>query len=478
MRDIQQDPIAIIGIGCRFPGASDPFEFWQLLREGRSAIREVAADRWQVDAFYDPEPALPGKTVSRWGGFLDEVDQFDWQAFRMLPREVKHMDPQQRILLEVAWEALEDAGLPFEQVAGSRTGVFIGISWNDYFHLLSRNRSRLDAYTAIGNGMCFAANRLSYFFDLKGPSLSIDAGCTSSLMSVCQACQSLWNGETSLALAGGVNLMLSPDLSIMLSQAGLLARDGQCKTLDARADGFVRGEGAGIVVLKRLSQVRSSERVYALIRGITANHNGHNEWIIASSVSAQEALLREAYHKAGINPAEVDYVELNGTGFLQGDAREVQALGTVLGEKKRGTHACLIGSVKTNIGHLEAAAGIASLIKVALALHHQHIPPTLNVRTTNPDVPLQNVRLATRQELSAWAKKERIAFSGITTLSMSGVNVHAVLAAHQVHPLSPVHEQPIRLLPISACSAEALAAQAARLCDFLKADNSAHSAFC
>ena len=477
MRDIQQDPIAIIGIGCRFPGARNSFEFWQLLSEGRNAIREVPADRWQVDAFYDPEPALPGKTVSRWGGFLDRVDQFDWRAFRVLPREVKHMDPQQRLLLEVAWEALEDAGIPFGQVAGSRTSVSIGISWNDYFHLLSQNRSRFDAYTAIGNDMCYAANRLSYLFDLKGPSLSIDAGCTSSLMSVYQACQSLWNDEASLALAGGVNLMLSPDLSIMLSQADMLAHDGQCKTLDARADGFVCGEGAGIVVLKRLSQVRSSDRVYALIRGIAANHNGHNEWITATSASAQEALLREAYHKAGINPAEVDYVELSGTGFLQGDALEVQALGAVLSEKERPTHACLIGSVKTNIGHLVSAAGIASLIKVALALYYQQIPPTLNIRTTNPGVSWQNLRPATRQELSARAKKQRIAFSGVTTLSMSGTNVHAVLAAHQVCSVPPAHEQPIRLLPISACSAKALTAQATALRDFLSADNSGQSAF-
>jgi amino acid adenylation domain-containing protein len=477
MRDIQQDPIAIIGIGCRFPGACNPFEFWQLLSEGRNAIREVPADRWPIDAFYDPEPALPGKTVSRWGGFLDQVDQFDWRAFRTLPREVMHMDPQQRLLLEVAWEALEDAGIPFERVAGSRTGVFMGISWNDYFHLLAPDRSRFNAYTAIGNDMCFAANRLSYFFDLKGPSLSVSSGCTSSLMSVYQACQNLWNGEVNLALAGGVNLILLPDNSIMLSQAGLLARDGQCKTLDAQADGFVCGEGAGIVVLKRLSQVTASERVYALIRGIAANHNGHNEWIIATSASAQEALLRDAYHKAGVNPVEVDYIELNGTGFLQGDALEAQALNAVLGTKEQRAHACLIGSVKTNIGHLEAAAGIASLIKVALTLHHQQIPPTLNVCTTNPNVSWQHIRLATRQELSARTQEERVALAGVTTLSMSGANVHAVLAAPEGRVVSPAPEQSIKLLPVSACSAEALVAQATALGDFLRADNSAQSAF-
>ncbi|BCL84564.1 PKS and KAsynt_C_assoc domain-containing protein [Ktedonobacteria bacterium brp13] len=467
MQNIQQDPVAIVGIGCRFPQADDPRAFWKLLSEGGNAIHEVPASRWNVDAVYDPDSTLPGKTTNRWGGFLDQIDQFDWRALHMHPREVKHMDPQQRLLLEVAWEALEDAGLPFEQIAGTNTSVTIGINWSDYFHLLTRNWSQLDAYAIFGNGMCFAANRLSYLFDLTGPSLSVDTGCTSSLMSVYQACQSLWNGEASLALAGGVNLILSPEFDIMLSQAGLLSRDGQCKTFDARADGFVRGEGAGIVVLKLLSQVQPSDRIYALIRGVTANHNGHNEWMIAARRSAQEALLRTAYHKAGVDPADVDYVELNGTGFLQGDAIEAQALGSVLSKDGQRAHPCLVGSVKTNIGHLESAAGIAGLIKVALALHHQKIPPTLHIQTINPDILLQNLHLAPQQEMSPWPEKDGVPLAGVTALSMSGANVHTVLAAHPVPNKGADHDQQVRLLPLSAQSVEALYAQATAMRDFL-----------
>lgn len=477
MQDIQHDPIAIIGIGCRFPGADNPQAFWELLRAGRSAIREVPADRWKMDDIYDPEPAQPGKTVSRWGGFLNQVDQFDWRAFRIPPHEVKQMDPQHRLLLEVAWEALEDAGLPFEQVAGSNTSVSMGISWNDYFRLLTGNQSQLDMYTAVGNAMCFAANRLSYAFDLKGPSSSVDAGCTSSLMSVYQACQSLWHGEADLALAGGVNLLLSPDLTIMLSQADFLSHDGQCKTLDERADGFVRGEGAGVVVLKPLSQVKSSDRVYALIRGIAANHNGHNEWIVASSRQAQEALLHAAYAKAGLDPAEIDYVELNGTAFLQGDAIEAQALGMVLGSNERRVRPCSIGSVKTNIGHLEAAAGIASLIKVALSLYHQQIPPTLNLHTPNPNVSWQSLGVTAQQELTPWPEKEGTPAAGINALSMSGANIHAVLSASPTPASAPAHGQADCLLPISARSEEALIAQVTSLRDFLLSAGSAHH-FC
>jgi pyochelin synthetase len=471
MHDVQKEPIAIIGIGCRFPGAGNPQAFWNLLREGRDAIRAVPADRWDIEALYDPDAMQPGKMVSRWGGFIDQVDQFDWRAFRILPREVQHMDPQHRLLLEVAWEALEDAGLPLTQVAGSQTSVSIGIGWSDYLRLQSRNWSRLDGYTAMGSASCFAANRLSYIFDLKGPSVSLDAGCTSSLSAIYLACQSLWTGEASLALAGGVNLLLSPDSTIMVSKAGLLSPEGRCKTLDAHADGFVRGEGAGIIVLKALSQVQRSDRVYALIRGIAINHNGHNEWIIAPNQTAQEVLLQEAYRKAGVNPSEVDYVELHGTGFQRGDPVEAKALGTVLGLHPKRTHPCLIGSVKTNIGHLEAASGIASIIKVALSLSQREIPPTLNLQTINPEIPLHDLHLAAPQTTLPWPNKEEVPIAGVTTLAFTGANAHAVLAAHPAFSrgIPPEKEsgQVQRLLPLSARSAEALYAQAVTFRDFL-----------
>ncbi|GHO60133.1 hypothetical protein KSB_86080 [Ktedonobacter robiniae] len=302
---MQQDrlqPIAIVGIGCRFPQAKNLREFWKLLQQGRSAIREVPHDRWDSASLYDADPTVAGRTTSRWGGFLEQVDQFDWRAFRISPREVKMMDPQQRLLLEVAWEAFEDAGLSMSQIAGSRTSVSIGIGWSDYLRLQSRNWSQIDGYTATGNESGFASSRLSYMFDLKGPSVSLDAGCTSSLAAIQMACQSLWLGEATMALAGGVSLMLSPDGMIIVSKAGLLSPDGQCRALNAEANGTVRGEGAGIVVLKPLSLVKPADRVYALIEGIAINHNGHNQWIIASDQRAQERLLRDAYEGAGIRP--------------------------------------------------------------------------------------------------------------------------------------------------------------------------------
>ncbi len=420
---MQNEPIAIIGIGCRFPQANNPQEFWSLLSDGRDAIREVPAKRWNIERLYDPDPTRPGKMMSRWGGFIDQVDQFDWRAFRMLPREVRHMDPQHRLLLEVAWEALEDAGLPLSEVAGTKTSVSIGTGWNDYLRLQSRNWSHLNEYSAMGNANGFAANRLSYFFDLRGSSVSLDAGCTSSLTAIYFACQSLWTGEASLALAGGVNLILSPDSTIMVSKAGLLSPDGRCKTLDAHANGIVRGEGAGIVVLKPLSQVKRSDRVYALIRNVAVNHNGHNEWIIASNQVAQETLLRDAYYKADINPGEVDYVELHGTGFQRGDPIEVKALGAVLGSCSKRAYPCLIGSVKTNIGHLEAAAGVASVIKVALSLYHQAVPPTLNLQTIHPDIPLYDLHLAAPQTVIPWQKKET-QVAGVTALAFTGANTN------------------------------------------------------
>jgi pyochelin synthetase len=477
MQNVQHEPIAIIGMGCRFPQAANPQEFWALLCKEKNAIREVPADRWDVNKFYDPDQTSPGKMVSRWGGFLDQIDQFDWRAFRTLPREVISMDPQHRLLLEVAWEALEDAGLPLEEIAGSQTSVSIGISSSDYLRLQTRNWSQLNGYTAIGSTNGSAANHLSYMFDLKGPSVSVNAECSSSLAALHLACQSLWMGDASLALTGGVNLTLSPDSTIMVSKIGLLSREGLCKTLDAHGDGFVRGEGAGVVVLKPLSQVKKSDRVYAVIRGIALNHNGHNEWITASSQTAQEALLREAYRKAGVSPSEVDYVELHGTGFQRGDVIETKALGAVLGTHPGRSQDCLIGSLKTNIGHLEAASGIASVIKVALSLYHRAIPPTLNLHTLNPDIPLDDLHLAVPSTTLPWPQKDQgsiTPIAGITTLALTGVNAHAVLAAHiSDETYSEEDEQDnqdaYHLLPLSARSEQALRKLAAAYQSFLLA---------
>ncbi len=426
---IPREPIAIVGMGCRLPGAPSPQAFWKLLREGSDAIREVPADRWDVNSLHDPDPNSPGKMISRRGGFLDNADQFDWRAFRIPPREAKYMDPQHRLLLEVAWEALEDAGLPLESVRGSPTGVFMGIMWNDYLRLQSREPLQLNGYAATGNAFAFAPSRISYFFDLRGPSMAIDGACAASLASVHTACQSLWMEETTLALAGGVNLILSPDVNIMLSKAGVLSPDGCCKTLDARADGFVRGEGAGVIVLKLRSQLMPGDRVYAFIRGTALNHNGHNEWIMASDSSAQETVIREALHVAGVEPTEIDYVELHGTGLPKGDPIEANALGAVLNSGTQRLRPCIVGSVKTNIGHLDSASGIAGLIKVALSLYHGEIPPTLHLQHLNPKIPMESLGLLAQRTLGPWPAKSGPSLAGVTAISMAGGNAHAVLEA-------------------------------------------------
>lgn len=390
------------------------------------------------------------------------------------------MDPQHRLLLEVAWETLEDAGLPLEKMAGSRTGVFMGIMWNDYFRLQSAHLSQLTGYSTTGNAFSFAPNRISYFFDLKGPSVAFDNACASSLTSVHYACQSLWLGEADMALAGGVNLMLSPDVSIMLSKAGVLSLEGNCKTLDAKADGFVRGEGAGIVLLKPLSQLTPSDRIYALIRGSAINHNGHNEWIMAADSNGQESAIQDAYVRAGIRPAEIDYVELHGTGLLKGDALEAKVLGEVVGNCEGRKAPCIIGSLKTNIGHLESAAGIAGIIKVALSLYHRRIPPMLHLQKINPDIHLETLGLSVQQQLGLWPTKTGPNLAGITSVAMSGVNAHVVMEGwHHDSNKNTQTEQSgpasaPQLLPLSARSPEALSALVRLFRDFFADEADGH----
>ncbi|MBV8317834.1 MAG: AMP-binding protein, partial [Planctomycetaceae bacterium] len=341
-RDGEDDRIAIIGIGCRFPGADGPEAFWRLLRDGLEAVGEVPADRWDVDAYYDPDPRAPGKLNTRRGGFLDQVDQFDADFFGLSPREAARMDPQQRLLLEVAWEALEDAGQVPERLAGSRTGVFIGISTNDYGRLQWDLDDPSDAYIITGNAASVAANRLSYLFDFRGPSLAIDTACSSSLVAVHLACQSLRGGESSLALAGGVNLILSPEIAANFTKAGFLAPDGRCKTFDAGANGYVRGEGAGVVVLKPLARaLADGDPIVAVIRGEAVNQDGRTNGLTAPNPLAQEAVLREAYRRAGVAPGRVQYVEAHGTGTFLGDPIEAKALGAVLADGRPAGRKCL-----------------------------------------------------------------------------------------------------------------------------------------
>lgn len=490
--EVNEESIAIIGIGCRFPGAKDARAFWSLLRDGVDAIQEVPAERFSLRDFYDPDPAAPGKIVTRWGGFIQDVDQFDPQFFGISPREAARMDPQQRILLEVAWEALEDAGQVREKLAGTSVGVFVGISNTDYGRMQFNDPNRIDAYAGTGNALSVAANRVSYVFDFRGPSLAIDTACSSSLVSVHQACISLRSGESALALAGGVNLILSPAVTINFSKAGAMAPDGRCKAFDARANGYVRSEGAGIVVLKPLSRALADrDPIYAVIRGSAVNQDGRSNGLMAPNPVAQEAVIREAYRRAGISPGDVQYVETHGTGTLLGDPIEANALGAVVASARPIGHPCFIGSVKTNLGHLEAAAGIAGLIKVALALRHRQIPPTLHFREPNPHIPFDDLPLRVNTTLSPWPALKNDGIAGVSSFGFGGTNAHVVL--HEaIEPTSdqsaqewPVDSQladtsntnSLHLLPLSARSSDALRSLAQIYQEYLKSLDSKTSLY-
>jgi acyl transferase domain-containing protein/acyl carrier protein len=445
------EPIAIIGLGCRFPGAGGPEEFWQLLHNGVDAIGEVPRDRWDLDAYYDPDPNAAGKTYSRWGGFIGPVDGFDADFFGIAPREAVQMDPQHRLLLEVTWEALEHAGQAPRGLSGSQTGVFIGIGTNDYGRLFHGAES-FDAYLPTGNAGSMAAGRLSYLLGLQGPSMSLDTACSSSLVSLHLACQSLRNGECRMALSGGVSIMLMPEITVSFSKARMLSPDGRCKTFDAGANGFVRGEGCGIVVLKRLKDAEADgDRILAVVRGTAVNQDGRSNGITAPNGPAQEAVIQRALADAGVKPDELGYVEAHGTGTPLGDPIEVQALGRVLGRRKE---ALPIGSVKTNIGHLESAAGVASVIKVVLSLMHQEIPPHLHLRAKNPFIAWDEtpVRIAVKAE--PWQTRR---MAGVSSFGFSGTNAHVVIeGAPQREEAPKGQERPVHVLTVSAKTPAAL----------------------
>ncbi|MEK7327740.1 MAG: polyketide synthase, partial [Chloroflexota bacterium] len=442
------EPIAIVGLGLRFPGdANDSESFWRLLRDGVDAIAEVPADRWDINAYYDPDPDAPGKMSSRWGGFVKRVAEFDAQFFGIAPREAASMDPQQRLLLEVAWEALEHAGIAPDKLSGSRTGVFVGINTNDYSQLFLQNgAAQLDAYYASGIAHSIASGRISYVLGLQGPSVSLDTACSSSLVAIHLACQSLRAGESRLALAGGVNLMLAPETTVTLTKYHMLASDGHCKAFDASADGFVRGEGCAVVVLKRLSDaVTDGDNILALIRGTAANQDGPSSGLTAPNGPSQVAVIREALANGGVSPLDVTYIETHGTGTSLGDPIEVQALGAALGEGR--TEPLMIGSVKTNIGHLEAVAGVAGIIKVVLALQHKEIPPHLHLKTPSSHIPWADLPITIPAELTPWTGKR---LAGVSSFGFSGTNVHIVLEeAPTLAVTTSAIERPHHLFTIS-----------------------------
>jgi polyketide synthase 12/epothilone polyketide synthase D len=425
------EPIAIIGIGCRFPGgANDPDSFWRILAEGVDAVSEVPAERWNTKSYYDADPNKPGKTQACWGGFLTDIAHFDPHFFGISPREASHMDVQQRLLLESAWEAVEDGGQVLERLPGREAAVFVGISAWDYSvqQLSFRDRGVIEGYSNTGGSLSIAANRISYCLDLKGPSMAVDTACSSALVAVHLACQSIWVDKCPLALAGGVNALLLPDWYIGFSRLGMLSPDGRCRAFDAGANGFVRGEGAGIMVLKPLTRaVAEGDRIYAVIRGTAVNQDGRTAGMTVPSEDAQEALLRLACHNAGVEPAQIQYVETHGTGTPVGDPIEARAIGRVLGAGRSLEQACLIGSVKTNIGHLEAGAGIAGLIKVALALYHRRIPPNLHFKRPNPDIDFEGLRLRVPVRCEPWPEGDGPALAGVNSFGFGGTNAHVVV---------------------------------------------------
>jgi acyl transferase domain-containing protein/glutamate-1-semialdehyde aminotransferase/surfactin synthase thioesterase subunit len=479
------EPIAIIGSGCRFPGGVvDADSYWELLRRGTDAITEIPADRWDVHAYYDPDPDAPGKMYTRWGGFIAGIDEFDGSLLEISRGEAATMDPQQRVLLEVTWEALEDAGQVPAALLERPVGVFVGLCGSDHAHNRARSLAaeHIGPYHGIGTAHSLAAGRIAYALGLRGPAVAIDTACSSSLMAVHLACQSLRSGECELALAAGVQLMLAPEVTIWLCKMRALAPDGRCKTFDALANGFVRGEGCGVVVLKRLRDaIADRDPILATIRGSAVNQDGRSAGLTAPNPVAQAQVLRLALAHAGVDPAEVGYVEAHGTGTSLGDPIEVDALCEVYGTGAPGpTSPCHVGSVKTNIGHLEAAAGVAGLIKAALALQHAEIPPHLHLRTLNPMIHLEGTRLAISAERVAWpAGPHGDRHAAVSAFGFSGTNVHVVLGqAPAARPREAVidREEP-RIFPLSAAAPGALVELAARHARALSSAGGDHPQF-
>ncbi len=470
------DDVAIVGIGCRFPGgAADPESFWRLISTGKQAITEIPRDRMDLAHYFDATPATPGRMATRWGGYLERIDEFDADFFGISPREAERMDPQQRLLLETAWEALEDAGQDLRRIDHQSASVFVGQWTSDFESRLFADPEIVDFYMTTGSGRYAASGRLSYLLGFRGPSLTVDTACSSSLAAIHLAVRSIRDGESSLAVAGGVNVILQPHISIAYSQSGMMAPDGRCKFGDASGDGYVRSEGAGLLVLKPLdSALAASDRIYAVIRGSAINNDGRGSGSMGTpSRSGQEELLRAAYLDADVSPGLVGYIEAHGTGTRVGDPVELGALGAVLGEGRAPGFRALVGSVKTNIGHTEGAAGAAGLIKAALSLHHGAIAPSLHYREPNPNIPWRDLPCEIACALTPWDQDRQSRFAGISGFGIAGTNGHVVL---QGAPADPGVDRVIagretHLLPLSARGLAALRVLASHYADLLSASD-------
>jgi acyl transferase domain-containing protein/thioesterase domain-containing protein len=426
--------IAVVGIGCRLPGGiASAAQYWRALRGGLDAVGTVPPGRW--DGFVAPDDPV-AQQVSRYGGFLGDVAGFDAEFFGIAPSEAAAMDPQQRLILEVAREALDHAAIPAGSLAGTRTGVFVGISGNEYARLTTAQLDRVEGWTAPGAALSIAANRLSYAWDLRGPSLAVDTACSSSLVAVHHAVRALVSGECDTALVGGVNVLLSPMVTFAFQRAGALSPDGRCKPFDASADGMVRAEGCAMVALRRLSDAeRNGDRVLAVILGTAVNSDGRSNGLLAPNADAQRALLAEVYHPDGaVAPHALDYVEAHGTGTALGDPVEAGALGAVLGHGRTPDQPLLIGSVKSNLGHLEAAAGIVGLAKTVLALHHDELPPQLHFRNPSPHIDFDALALRVVSEVEPWPRYSGTATAGVSAFGFGGTNAHVLLQEYRPVP--------------------------------------------
>ncbi|CKM08103.1 phenolpthiocerol synthesis type-I polyketide synthase PPSB [Mycobacterium tuberculosis] len=463
------EPVAVVGIGCRFPGDVDgPESFWDFLVAGRNAISTVPADRWDAEAFYHPDPLTPGRMTTKWGGFVPDVAGFDAEFFGITPREAAAMDPQQRMLLEVAWEALEHAGIPPDSLGGTRTAVMMGVYFNEYQSMLAASPQNVDAYSGTGNAHSITVGRISYLLGLRGPAVAVDTACSSSLVAVHLACQSLRLRETDLALAGGVSITLRPETQIAISAWGLLSPQGRCAAFDAAADGFVRGEGAGVVVLKRLTDaVRDGDQVLAVVRGSAVNQDGRSNGVTAPNTAAQCDVIADALRSGDVAPDSVNYVEAHGTGTVLGDPIEFEALAATYGH---GGDACALGAVKTNIGHLEAAAGVAGFIKATLAVQRATIPPNLHFSQWNPAIDAASTRFFVPTQNSPWPTAEGPRRAAVSSFGLGGTNAHVII--EQGSELAPVSEggedTGVSTLVVTGKTAQRMAATAQVLADWME----------
>ena len=484
------EPIAIVAVACRFPGAPDPEAFWEVLSGGVDAIREVPEDRFDIDEFYDPDPDAAGKIYSRFGGFLDGIDGFDPEFFGISPREAVWIDPQQRLMLETTWEGLERAGYSPSSLRGSRSGIFVGVATNEYSHLLSAESvEKIEPHFITGNALNAISGRVAFALGLEGPAVAVDTACSSSLVAVHQACQALHSGDCDLALAGGVNVLLSPVSTIAASRARMLSPVGRCKTFDASADGYVRSEGCGILVLKRLSDaVRDDDRICAVIPASAVNQDGASSGLTVPNGGAQQRLITTALARAGLAGGDVDYLEAHGTGTALGDPIEVQAAGAVYGDGRDADRPLLIGSVKTNIGHLESASGVAGLIKVVLSLQHELLPQSLHFETPSPHIPWDSLPVRVVDKAIPWQANGRPRRAGVSSFGFTGTNAHVlieeaptqsatadeystgdILSDVNVGSESDTQDEPVDVLSLSARSPQALVELAQRYGQWLNA---------